>query len=179
MKCGHSQQIINFSREHLGTDLIVLKTQRDKSSSSKLLFLFLFKMQIKGEFRHLVTISSSHRMFESTLVQISKYLFWFVISLSLCNPFIIFFGHFLRTEVVFFYYHFLSTFCRNHAKLTPAAWGRRSVWQGAWDARCTVFISKVSVMLERKHSLREFHSQPGSLGLWAYKVDRQVLCAES
>lgn len=55
----------------------------------------------------------------------------------------------------------------------------QSVWQRWWDAWCTVLISKVSVMLERNHCLREFHSRPGSLGLWAYRVDRQVLCAES
>lgn len=73
----------------------------------------------------------------------------------------------------------LATFCRNHPRLTPAACRCWSVQQQWWDAQCCVLISEVSVMLEKNHCLSKSHSQPGSLGLCACKVDRQVICAWS
>lgn len=72
-----------------------------------------------------------------------------------------------------------TAFCRNQPGPLPAACRCWSVQQLWWDAQCCVLVSKVSVMLGKNHCLGDTHSQPGSLGPYACKVDRQVLCTWS
>lgn len=76
----------------------------------------------------------------------------------------------------------VTTLCKKKKKIKnqprppPAACRCWSVPQQWWDTRRRVLVSKVSLMLEKNRCLRESLSHPGSLGLCACKVDRQVLC---